>query len=441
MRPIEARFGRYRLVRRLATGGMAEVHLATVDGAAGFRRQVVIKRVRAELSHERRFLRALVQEARLCALLQHPSIVQVLDFGERGGEYFLAMEYVEGVNLAYVLGRCRALGRPLSAGVVCYLGSELGAALAYAHDLRDSAGRPLNIVHRDVSPSNIMVTPQGGVKLLDFGIAKAALHDPGDLTSAGVIKGKLSYMSPEQAEGQLIDQRSDIFSLGVVLYECLTGQRLFRSVNKHEAVRRVRECRVAPPSSIRPELDPALDALVLKMLARDPGARFQHCQEVVAALKPLRHRLQGDSDGLREITSEIGSLSQEHVLAAHGGSWSAVEAPGTAAAAPPPRPRRFAPARIVVSLLAAAALAVLVALWPDRLPRELEPPAPAPARSERPLFVSTPIVAEEAPVPPAPARRPVAKRRVPKKVPRPAAPQVQSDPPELRNPFGTREVQ
>jgi len=267
-------FGRYRLEEQLGEGGMAVVFRAVVDGPEGFARQVVVKRILPHLSRNPKFVKMFLAEAKLCALLHHPAIVQVHDLGEVGGDYFLAMEYVDGLDLSNVLRHATETERAMPQGVACFVALTLAEALAYAHALTSKEGKPLEIVHRDVSPSNIMVTAQGGVKLLDFGIARVAGHARDENTRTGTLKGKISYMSPEQADGRKdIDRRSDVFALGIVLWECLTSQRLFRGDTDMETLALIRECKVWPPSSVRPEIDPALDAIVLKMLARTPESR------------------------------------------------------------------------------------------------------------------------------------------------------------------------
>jgi serine/threonine-protein kinase len=316
MKPDGVTFGSYRLMEKLGDGGMAMVYRAVVQGPEGFERPVVIKRVLPELSRDQRFVDMFLSEAKLCAQLHHPSIVQVHALGEVGGEYFLAMEYVDGIDLATALKRAHELGKPMSLGVACYIASELASALSYAHGLADGNGRPLEIVHRDVNPSNLMLTKQGSVKLLDFGIARAAAHARvrSEKTRTGTLKGKISYMAPEQAEGLVVDRRADLFALGIVLYECLTLDRLFRGEDEFETLRRVREAKVFPPSSVRPDVDPDLDAVVLKLLQRSPDARYATGDEVVAALSPLVHRYHGEAKGLRDFVAELGASTSVAAL-------------------------------------------------------------------------------------------------------------------------------
>jgi serine/threonine protein kinase/TolB-like protein len=303
-------FGRYRLVGQLGEGGMAVVHRAVVQGPEGFERQVVVKRILPELARYPEFTKMLLAEARLCGLLHHPGIVQVNEVGEVDGQYYLAMEYVDGVDLATVMKRSSELGRPMPEGLACFVAAELADALAYAHALTGSDGRPLEIVHRDVSPSNVMLTRQGGVKLLDFGIAKAKSQVRDERTRTGTLKGKLSYMSPEQADGLPIDRRSDLFALGIVLYECLTVERLFRGGDDLETLRKVREAKVWPPSSVRPELSPDVDAVVVKLLARLPEARYQTGADAAAALRPIAHKHQADASAVRAFLESLGPLGE-----------------------------------------------------------------------------------------------------------------------------------
>ncbi len=300
-------FGRYRLVEPLGSGGMAVVHRAVIDGPRGFAKTLVVKRILAQYSHDPSFVSMLVSEARLSALLRHPAIVQVHDFGEVGGEYFLAMEYIEGHDLVAVRKGCRAAKTFPPPGLVCHIVSEVAAALAYAHALTDEDDRPLEIVHRDVSPSNIMVTKQGSVKLLDFGIARAAecVRDERTRTGTGTLKGKISYMAPEQADGLGTDRRSDIFALGVVFYECLTLRRLFKSDNELTTLRLVREANVRPPSELAPDIGADIDAVVRQMLTRDPAERYGSCDEVVAALAPIIHRLHADAPALKRFLAKV----------------------------------------------------------------------------------------------------------------------------------------
>jgi serine/threonine protein kinase/TolB-like protein len=306
-------FGRYQLVEKLGEGGMAVVYRARLHGADGFEREVVLKRILPELSRDPRFTKMLLAEAKLCARMHHPGIVQVNDVGEIDGQYFVAMELIDGFDLSTVLKRCHDLSRPLPPGLVAWIGAELGRALGYAHALTDEDKRPLEVVHRDVSPSNVMVTRSGAVKLLDFGIAKMKHQITDEKTRSGTLKGKIGYMSPEQAEGEPVDGRSDLFSLGIVLWECLTLERLFRGDDDLETLRKVREANVAAPSSVRPDVPPELDAAVLKLLARARDARYLTGEEVAAALSPIAHQFHADAVALQKLVAELGPLEGERL--------------------------------------------------------------------------------------------------------------------------------
>ena len=298
-------FGRYRLLDRLGAGGMAEVYRAVLDGPQGFCRNVVLKRILPNLAHDEGFLRLFLDEARISALLHHPGIVQVFDFGAIDGTYFLAMELVDGWTLGQLMQLTKQRLTAVPVADVCYAMSELAGALGYAHALADGSGRALEIVHRDVSPSNIMISKQGGVKLLDFGIARAAEHARDERTRVGTRKGKLSYMSPEQTSAATVDRRSDIFSLGIVFYEWLTMRRLFKRESDVQTVLAIREDPIVAPSVHRNGIPRELDALVMRMLARDPRDRYQSCDDVLADLVPIVQRLRGHAQSLRAFVAKL----------------------------------------------------------------------------------------------------------------------------------------
>ncbi len=286
------RFGRYVLLDRIGTGGMAEVYRAVMPGAEGFRRTFVVKRILGRLSQSASFVEMFVREARICGLLNHPTIVQVYDFGNVDGNYFLAMEYVRGRDLQAVLRRARQARRPFPVSAAAFITREVAECLGYAHALKGEGGRPLNIIHRDVSPSNIMCASAGGVKLLDFGIAESLGEDPSARTETGAFKGKLSYMAPERVKRDPIDGRSDLFSLGVVLWEMLAGRRLFRTKVDVDTLKNVLEAPVPLLSSLRTDIPPELEAIVMRALARDPAERYatgtamaEDLDEVVMATK------------------------------------------------------------------------------------------------------------------------------------------------------------
>jgi serine/threonine protein kinase len=263
---------------------MAEVYRAVSQGPGGFQRQFVIKRIRKEKAASRDFVEMFVNEARISALLEHPNIVQVYDFGQVEGDYFLAMEYLRGRNLLAVGRRLRKDKRLLPPDMVAYVAREVARGLHYAHTL-SNMGEPLGIVHRDVSPSNIMVLRTGGVKLLDFGIARATMKLRSLTPIGGLIKGKLAYLSPEQVRGQAVDGRADVFSLGVVMWEALTGLRLFFHHNDLDTMRNVLHRAVPKPSELRPEIPPAIDDVILRALERDPDQRYPDAAAMAADLE------------------------------------------------------------------------------------------------------------------------------------------------------------
>ncbi|MGZ6142938.1 MAG: serine/threonine protein kinase, partial [Myxococcales bacterium] len=245
-------FGRYELLKRLAGGGMGEVYLARQRGIDGFSKLLVIKTLLPHLCEDEEFITMFKDEARVTAQLIHPNICQVFEFEQVGGVYYMAMEYLRGEDLRRLWKACEQRGTPLRVPLICRVISDAAAGLDFAHSLRDSKGEPYHIVHRDISPQNILVTFEGGVKVIDFGVAKAAGR--AQHTRTGALKGKYSYMSPEQVAGAEVDGRSDIFALGIVLHELLTGRRLFKADSDVQTLARVRECNVAPPSRLNPQL-------------------------------------------------------------------------------------------------------------------------------------------------------------------------------------------
>ena len=260
-----------------------------IQGPAGFERIFVVKRILPHLSEEPAFIRMFVEEAKLSARLNHPNIVQVFELGSVDGEYFISMEYVRGQDLSATMRALWKTSGAPSAEMVAYVGREICRALDYAHSLVDDNGNSLGMIHRDVSPSNVMLSYDGAVKLLDFGIAKA-LDDAPENTRGGSMKGKYAYMAPEQTDGDDVDHRSDIFAAGIVLYEFLTGRRLFKGANDIQTIERVRRCDVKPPSQLNPACPPALDAVLLKALARDRNHRFQTANDMADALDNIVHR-------------------------------------------------------------------------------------------------------------------------------------------------------
>jgi CheY-like chemotaxis protein len=276
-------FGPYVLLERIGDGGMAEIFLATRRGYSGFEKKIALKRILPRYSGKKTFAKMLIHEAKLAAGLQHFNIVQVLDLGSIEGQVYLAMEYVRGRDLAAVLSRAYRRKERIPVPVTLCIATEFLTGLDYAHRKRDDGGLPLGIIHRDVSPQNIMISYEGEVKLTDFGIARI-ISEKAELELPGTLHGKFGYMSPEQVSGRSIDQRSDIFSAGVVVWEMLTGQRLFRGKTTEDTVQAVIRKPVPRPSELNPDVPEAVDAAVMKALERDRDRRFQTVGALLGAL-------------------------------------------------------------------------------------------------------------------------------------------------------------
>lgn len=272
------RFGQYTLVERIARGGMAEVWKASMRGAEGFEKVVAIKKILPHLSEDSEFVTMFIDEAKLAAQLNHNNIIHIYDLAKVSSAYYIAMEYVEGHDLKDILKQSEERRQTVPVELAMFISSKVAAALDYAHRKRDAAQKELGIVHRDVSPQNVLISNEGDIKLCDFGIAKAASKVTH--TQAGALKGKLHYMSPEQAWGKSIDRRSDVFALATVLFEMLTGRRLFSGENEISVLEQVREAKVKAPSTINEDVPPEVDRIVLKALQREPEARYQSAGEM-----------------------------------------------------------------------------------------------------------------------------------------------------------------
>jgi eukaryotic-like serine/threonine-protein kinase len=275
-------FGKYQLLKRIGAGGMGQVFLART-ATQGFEKLVVIKRILPHLVEDEEFITMFFDEARIAARLNHPNLVQIFELGEADGSHYLAMEYVAGDDLRKAERFARNQSKPWPVGLCCRLIADSAAGLDYAHKLLGPTAEPLQLVHRDVSPQNILVGFDGAVKLIDFGVAKAVGRS--QHTATGILKGKYAYMSPEQLEGAPFDHRSDQFALGAVFWEILTGKRLFKGESDLMTMRLVRECNVPPPSRLVPGLPKALDGIVLRALAKDPKARFPEAAEFRMAIE------------------------------------------------------------------------------------------------------------------------------------------------------------
>ncbi len=273
---------RYRVIERLEAGGMAEVFLGEVVGMQGFKKRVAIKRVLPHLAQNKAFMGMFLDEARLGARLDHANIVSVFDIGAADNTYFLVMEYVDGCNLKALMEGLRKQGTPFPLGPAVFIAQEACRGLSYAHELADEDGEPLHIVHRDISPPNILISKRGEVKVTDFGLAKAATQL--EKTDPGVVKGKFGYLSPEAAMGKEVDARADVFALGVVLWEMLAGRRLFLGESDYHTVKLVQAAEVPSLRQLHPDVDEAFEQVLRRSLARDPRDRFQTAREMGDAL-------------------------------------------------------------------------------------------------------------------------------------------------------------
>ena len=408
--------GKYETFASLGSGGMADVFLAIARGPKGFNKLIVVKTLKPEFVREPSFVEMFLDEARLAARLNHPNVVQTQEVGESGGTYFIAMEFLEGQPFNRIIDRLNSGGITLDAAIPVRLVSDALAGLHYAHELRDYDGKPLNVIHRDISPHNLFVTYEGQVKVVDFGIAKAASSS--SKTEVGVLKGKLSYMAPEQAMGEAMDRRADIYAMGVVLWEALTLKRFASEESVSARIARMFSNDVPRMSAEVPGIDPRLDELVAKALDRDPAKRFQTAAEMRTALEGWISQT-GATVRQEEIGQNLGEMFKDaraqvdrevHAQMASVGPSSRVEdlAPPTpvdsrgtsATPAPvqtvtqvvPVMPRAARSGRTgTVALVGGVVVAVVAAAGFGRFSRPASPEAPVAVAPSVPS--STPTVA------------------------------------------------
>ena len=393
-------FGKYLLLQRIAAGGMAEIFKARFQVAGG-QKTCVIKRILPHLAMNDDFITMFHDEARISVRLSHANIVQVFDFGNIEGDHFLAMEYVQGQNLGSLLKKLRKTGDTLPVPIALYIAAETAKGLHYAHSRADENGQPLGIVHRDVSPANILLSYEGEVKIADFGIAKAASKDAA--TKTGHIKGKASYLAPEQLLSKQLDARCDVFAMGAVLWEMLAGHKLFSGENELEIIAKVSRIKIEPPSSVNTTLPRELDGVVMKALQRNLRNRFQNAGELYRALMAvIRHfgidvtstevgsyiknvftdELQAELEAERELSKSFANLDLEAVRKGAEQESTAVDhrAPKgrseTIGSRTLPRPRR---GLAVMALAGGLFIALAAGVWvaPDvgvDVPFELLPP-------------------------------------------------------------------
>jgi serine/threonine-protein kinase len=408
--------GKYKLVRLIASGGMAEVYLARQAGAAGFEKLVCLKRILPHLARDKQFVEMFLNEARIAARLDHPNIVSIFDLGEANGNYFIAMEFIDGPSLRAAAKRALERGDRLPVPEIVKIVSMAASGLHYAHDLTDAAGKPLGLVHRDISPDNILVHRNGTAKVVDFGIAKAASSSA--LTRTGTLKGKVAYMPPEQLRGDPLDRRADVFALGVVLYELLGGKRPWASDSDVSLIGRIMTEEPQPLATLRPDVPAGLTAVVDRALAKDRDARHPSCHDLQADLESLLLSLgqtisasrlsdfarsyadpvvapdESTGAAMKALEAEMNGTGSVPPLPARRGPGPRREPPTVVIPSPPARDRRGVAVGLVAFLSVAAIGGAAGYAWmlrrgelrPDPVPVEraavVEQPAPKPVAQE-----------------------------------------------------------
>ena len=282
------KFGKYILLDRIAVGGMAEVHRAKLTGEKGFEKLIVVKKMLPNMVEDDEMVTHFIDEAKLAALLQHDNIIHVYDFGETKGSYFIAMEYLFGKDLKSVFDKSTKIELPINLEISLFIASKICEGLEYAHNLTDLHGISLNIIHRDISPQNIFITYDGNVKIIDFGIAKATTQTT--KTQVGIVKGKLAYMSPEQAEGKRIDKRSDIFAAGILLYEMITRKEMYEG-DTVEVLNKAINAQYESPEKLSPGLPPKVYDILHRALTKNLEKRYQSCGEMMADIENCLYAL------------------------------------------------------------------------------------------------------------------------------------------------------
>lgn len=352
-------FGNYYLLGLIARGGMAEVYRARPQ--AGGKRLLAVKVMRPQLAREARFIDMFHREGKLAMVLKNRCIVETVEIGQAEGKHFITMEYIGGRDLTQVLRRCQETQQRIPVPHAVYIAARIAEGLHFAHTLADTDGRPLNIVNRDVSPSNVRLSYDGDVKLLDFGIAQALMKFTSEI---GILKGKFSYMSPEQIRGMPLDARTDVFSAGIILHEMLTTEKLFRGDTEFALMEKVRKAEVPPPSHLNRRVTPELDAITLKALARDVADRYQSSAQLAADLDALIAGYRFDPKELRQFMRQL--FRKEYAKEQEDMQVALDTEPGGAS----------------MSVTTTGRLPALAA--PPEPPRPPPPPAPPPAPPPRP---------------------------------------------------------
>ncbi|MBV8758047.1 MAG: serine/threonine protein kinase [Deltaproteobacteria bacterium] len=395
------RLGRYELLGQLATGGMAEIHLARLAGVEGFEKIVVVKRLLPELVASKAYVAMLLDEGKLAGRLDHPNVCEVFELGKDGGEYFLVMPYLDGVPATDFIARPRDPDRLAQLRVACGIITQACAGLHHAHELRGPDGAPLGLVHRDVSPSNLFITTSGLVKVLDFGIAKVRGAAE---TEVGTIKGKTQYMAPEQLLGEPLDRRCDVFALGIVLYELATHQRLFKRASDYLTARAILEEPIPRADAVDPAVPAALADVIAKALARTPADRYATARDLARAIEAAIDRVATQDQIAAALAewhgAELSALRtrQAKVLGSHVQTVP-LRGPAAGSAAPPTRATR----RWVLPLAALGVVGAAAGGWYALHAHSGSPPIPPDAAPS--ISVQAPVVASVPPdaPPPSPA--------------------------------------
>jgi len=410
------RLGKYEILRRISVGGMAEIFLARAAALPGFKKLVVIKRILPQLAQKAEFLEMFLDEARIAATLQHPNIVQTYDVAVAGGNYFIAMEFLHGEDLHALLRTVKRKNARIPVEHALQIAISLCAGLHYAHEREDFDGHRLDIVHRDVTPANIIVTYEGSVKLLDFGIARAASR--ANQTRSGTLKGKIHYMSPEQAQGQPVDRRSDVYAAGILLYELTMMRRLYKGETDYQILHNIVNGTLPKPTELDAAYDRELETIVVRALQRDVDKRYQTAEEMQRDLETFAKKrgLYLSPTGLKEY---MAGLFGERIIA-----WKQALAEGKAlpepeivisyddesddAAEGPPtrgarRQRRFGRREQMVAAAGALLLLLAVFFWPRHKPT---PPPAIVAAPVVPAVIAAPLPPPVAPPPPSVPARP-----------------------------------
>jgi serine/threonine protein kinase len=385
---VPTRYGRYVLLDHLGAGGMAEVFRALVVGPEQFQSVLVVKRILPHLCANQSFVKMFIDEARLCGLLSHPNIIRVQDFGQQDGQYFIAMEYLQGRNLTAIIRRALERREMVPPTVAAEIIRQACRGLAYAHALSAADGKPYGIIHRDVSPGNVMVTQSGAVKVLDFGVARVENRFRRALTDPGRVKGKAAYLAPEQMTGGSVDHRSDIFAVGILLHELLVGRRLFKGETSLESMKLVQTMPIRPPSSWHSQVPAALDAIVMRALERSPADRYQNAGEMADALEQFllgawvssqelpaymmrmfQQELENEKLTLspEDLQAVMGRELSEKIITQLGGAGTAAEPARTPTTTTTPGPTAGGAAR-----QGSGAAAAVLAEWPDLRSQDLE---------------------------------------------------------------------